>query len=187
MKKLSFNQPAKDLAKDLLGKVICYDGKQYMITITEAYPFNDDDNYVNRYGAGSKGHDLLVGNDRLGTCFVYAGMLHFVALGGEYKNEYRYGNVIIRGGIEVDKKGKILKGKDRKLYFKSGRPYKLCSNVLSMPKDYNEQATSIINNEKTYDIDLKNDIEIERSIGLDSEEKLKYSVTKCAIERLIGD
>ena len=34
-----FERGADEVAKDLLGKVICHNGKIYIITVTEAYPW----------------------------------------------------------------------------------------------------------------------------------------------------
>ena len=59
------NDPSVSLANELLGKVISYDGNNYMITVTEAYPYNDTNGYIQRQKktvklivSVSSGHEL---------------------------------------------------------------------------------------------------------------------------------
>jgi len=140
MEKIDYNQRAEILAKELLGKKLCYGGKEYMITVTEAYPFDEKDgkgnikpiSYVNRSNE-HKGHDELNGHEKIGNCFVFAGMLHIACKGGNsllWKNEYSCDNVLIRGGILIEN-GKTVK-ENRRLNYKIGSPYTLCRNKLEI-------------------------------------------------------
>lgn len=141
---MNYNQRATKVAKELLGRCIRYGEKTYMITVTEAYPYDESENgkvkplsYVNRYRKGSKGHDALVGTDKIGTCFVYGGMLHIACAGGVAgdENEYRCDNVLIRGAIRVE--SGALQEEDAQMNYKTGKPYKLCRNrdMLGIPSN----------------------------------------------------
>ena len=137
MKKIDFNKPAKELAKDLLGKVICYNSKKYMITIAEAYPDDDSFSYIFRQtnrkkiNKKSKSYIILANKDNVGKCFIYGGMLHFVCAGKVNKDGiYCCGNVLIRGAVRID--GKKLCKEDPKMEFGDGKPYTLCHNKLEL-------------------------------------------------------
>ena len=132
MERINYNQRAQILAPQLIGKVIEYNGVKYMITVTEAYPYNDDNSYVKRSEKG-KGHDLLTGEDKIGNLFVYAGMLHIACDGGNgnWENEYSCDNVLIRGAIKVVD-GIFDCDTDKKLYYKQGKPYTLCKTKLGI-------------------------------------------------------
>ena len=187
LKKEFFGNDAVTLAQNLLGKVICYNNGtktvKYMITVTEAYPYYDNDSYVNRYHEGSKGHDALVGN-KTGNILIYSGMFHVV---GSCENEdpYRCDNILIRGGIEIDKDGNLSKGKDKNLFFEKGKPYKLCRTMLGIPDEYCERAENVLKDYKT----ISNvNIESKIRIGLkNSTDCLRYSIKKEYLEELIGD
>ncbi|MDO4847206.1 MAG: DNA-3-methyladenine glycosylase [Clostridiaceae bacterium] len=179
MKKIDFNKPAKELAKDLIGKVICYNGKKYMITVTEAYPFDEgkdakgkEISYVNKYKKGSKGHDALVGEDKIGDGFVYAGMLHIACKGGyrDGETEYKCDNVLIRGGVCVDDNNE-LQIVDNRLSFENGKPYKLCCTLLKIPKDFCDIAESIIKDFQSFD---KKYINQTKRINVDSNNEYRY-------------
>ncbi len=139
--KIDYNKRAVTLAKELLGKIIVHNDKKYMITVTEAYPFDEENNgeikkisYVNKYRSG-KGHDALIGEDKIGTCFVFARMLHIACKGGISKNggtEYKCDNVLIRGAINVDDSNKF-NVEDEYLNYMIGKPYVLCSKLELLP------------------------------------------------------
>ena len=104
-----FECSAEDLAQRLLGKVLCYknsNGKtvKYMITVTEAYPANDKNSYINRkHEPFGKSCLICDNNNKSGDCFTTPNGIHI--LGGEstsLNNERAYDHVLIRGGIKVD-------------------------------------------------------------------------------------
>jgi 3-methyladenine DNA glycosylase Mpg len=176
MRKINYKQNAECLAKDLLGKAICYEGKKYMITVTEAYPYDEEpDNngnaisYVNRPEKG-KGYNALIGDGNVGYCFSYAGMLHIACGGGKHEGEslYRCGNVLIRGGILIENDKYQKDNKD--LNYKKGQPYKLCKTLLNIDKDFNEKADEIIKDYKSFPDKIKND----KRIGLNSDNPYRY-------------
>ena len=169
-----FERGADEVAKDLLGKVICHNGKKYMITVTEAYPYNEkpDKNgneisYVNRHEKG-KGYNALIGDGNVGNCFSYAGMLHVVCGGGIREGEYRCGNILIRGGILIENDEYQKDKKD--LNYKKGQPYKLCKTLLDIDKDFNKKADNIIKGYKSFPDKIKND----KRIGLNSDNPYRY-------------
>ena len=172
-----FKCSAEELAQNLLGKVICYSGIRYMITVTEAYPYNEQpDNkgkqisYVNRSQKG-KGHDVLTDCDKIGNCFVYGGMLHIACKGGEncWKGEYSCGNVLIRGGILVNDSGYCKE--DIKLNYETGKPYTLCRTKMQIPKDFNDKADRII-----FDFKSFNDTSVQQKerINIASDKKYRF-------------
>lgn len=141
---INYEQGAAELAEALLGKTLSYNGIAYMITVTEAYPYDGASSYVKAYGyeSESKGRKALVGKDKIGDCFIYGGMLHVACGGGHDVEEkkrsgvtvYKCGNVLIRGGIRI--KGDKLEEEDRELNYKDGKPYTLCRNKFKIPPDY---------------------------------------------------
>ena len=160
MGKINYKQDAIGLAKDLLGRVICYkedngkEYKKYMITVTEAYPYKEekDENgneisYVNRYKSGAA-HDVLTNENEIGTWFTWSDMLHVACGGGETKEgEYRCGNVLIRGGILI--KNDICQPEKKELNYKDGQPTILCKEKLKMLTGKKWSADKIIKDDES--------------------------------------
>ena len=198
---IDYNKRAVDLAKELLGKIIEYNNIRYMITVTEAYPYDETDNktgkiksisYVNRSSNG-KGHDELTGEDKIGNCFIYGHMIHIACKGGPSKlwgNEYSCDNVLIRGAIEVDGKS-INNGNDRlnRLNYKIGSPYTLGSTIFKIPKD--QPALSLVDNKqiiKVYDFKSfdEKDSDVETRYNLTDDEKYRYFLIKDVLKEIIN-
>ena len=174
MRKINYKQDAISLAKDLLGKVICYNGKEYMITVTEAYPYDEgpdkdgkEISYVNRDERGD-GYRALVGKDKIGTCFSFSGMLHVACKGGMREGEYRCGNVLIRGGILIE--NNEYQPHKTELNYKEGCPYILCKELLKIPNDFNENSDNVIKEYKSFSDDIKDD----KRVRLNSDKHYRF-------------
>ena len=192
MKTIDYNKRAEDLAKELLGKTIINNkhNYKYMITVTEAYPFDETEaiSYVNKYKSG-KGHDALIGEDKIGTCFIYGGMLHIVCKGGMKKREdgteeYRCDNILIRGAIKVD--NDKLKPECDTLNFVTGKPFVLCSKKLGVPsnqptinlRDGNSSSGLIIADYKSY---ADENIKLCKRVNIKNDSKLRFYIDKDCI------
>lgn len=194
METIDYNKRAEYLAKELLGKTIIYkkdnDELKYMITVTEAYPFDETEaiSYVNKYKSG-KGHDALIGEDKIGTCFVYGGMLHIVCKGGMKKledgtEEYRCDNILIRGAIKVDN-NEFTKECDA-LNFVVGRPFVLCRKKLDIPSNQSTINQSNGNSSSSVTIaDYKNyadeNIKLCKRVNIKNDSKLRFYIDKDCI------
>ena len=192
---IDYNKRAEHLAKELLGKTIIYKNKysdelKYMITVTEAYPFDETEaiSYVNKYKSG-KGHDALIGEDKIGTCFVYGGMLHIVCKGGMKKRddgteEYRCDNILIRGAIKID--NDKLKPECDTLNFVTGRPYVLCHDILKVTlnqfkinqSDGNSSSGVTIDDYKSY---ADKNIKSCKRVNINNDSKLRFYIDKDCI------
>lgn len=191
METIDYNKRAEDLAKQLLGKAIIYNEHKYMITVTEAYPFDETEeiSYVNKYKSG-KGHDALIGEDKIGTCFVYGGMLHIVCKGGMKKREdgteeYRCDNILIRGAIKVEK-DKVTPPECEVLNFVTGKPHVLCHDILKIPsnqptmnlRDGNNSSDVIIADYKSY---ADENIKSCKRVNINNDSKLRFYIDKDCI------
>ena len=195
METIDYNKRAEDLAKELLGKTIIYKNKdkqelKYMITVTEAYPFDETEaiSYVNKYKSG-KGHDALIGEDKIGTCFVYGGMLHIVCKGGMKKREdgteeYRCDNILIRGAIKVDN-NEFTKECDA-LNFVVGRPFVLCRKKLGIPP--NQPSINLCGGNSSSDVIISDDkshadenIKSCKRVNIKNDSKLRFYIDKDCI------
>ncbi len=138
--------PSVILARDLLGKVICYKKSEnepeikYMITVTEAYPYDDKNSYIYReihkekINKNGKAFNILSQEKNVGKWFLYGGMLHIISDGSKCNDIngntiFCCGNVLIRGGIRVVKND--LKYEDKRLEYEFGKPYSLCRYKLN--------------------------------------------------------
>lgn len=192
MKTIDYNKRAEYLAKELLGKTINCNGHKYMITVTEAYPFDEkceegrEISYVNR-SKRSKGHDVLTGKDKIGTCFVYGGMLHIVCKGGmsqKWENEYSCDNILIRGAIKVEKDRVIQECET--LNFVTGNPYVLCHDKLGIVSnqlpinlcDGNVFSDVIIADYKSY---ADENIKSCKRVNINNDSKLRFYIDKDCI------
>ncbi len=191
MKMIDYNKRAEFLAKELLGKIISYKRHKYMITVTEDYPFDETEaiSYVNKYKSG-KGHDALIGEDKIGTCFIYGGMLHIVCKGGMKKREdgteeYRCDNILIRGAIKVEE-DKVIPHECEVLNFVTGKPFVLCHDILGIPANQppinlcegNCSSDVIIADYKSY-ADEK--IKSCKRVNINNESKLRFYIDKNCI------
>lgn len=93
-----FKKDAETVAKELIGKVITYNGKAAMITETEAYGTTDPFCYGVRYGKTEKNK---VSFEKGGHIFVYAGM--FMITTGNCDNDPQ--NVLIRKADNISCNG----------------------------------------------------------------------------------
>ena len=193
MSGINYNQRAVALAKELIGKVIVYKDKRYMISVTEAYPFDEEKDkngeeisYVNRSHTG-KGYAFLTGKDKIGTCFIYAGMLHIACAGGNSKrweDEYSCDNILIRGAIRVT--GEDVFDADKQMGFNEGQPYKLCHDKLGIPSDHapfalktEESALKIV---AFRDFKMKDHFDQGKRKNVKSENPYRFYLKKEAIE-----
>ena len=180
---INYNKRAEVLAKELLGKLVIYNNQKYMITVTEAYLFDEEISYINRYSHG-KGHDALLGKDKIGICFVYADMLHIACRGGfskKRRNEYCCDNVLIRGAIKID--NDYFMEEDRNLNYKIGRPWVLCKKKLKL---FSNQKIDMKNNNEILQIcDYKtyNDIERDSRINVNDTSAYRFYIRKSAISQ----
>ena len=132
MMRIDYNQRAECLAKDLLGKVICYKKSEtetvrYMITVTEAYPADDPYSYVNREKS-SFGHNCLLKEEKnAGDCFVNYNGIHI--LGRRDNDSRKFDHVLIRGAIKVTDDNRLKVDKNTKLNFVYGAPCVLCDRL----------------------------------------------------------
>lgn len=193
MKTIDYNKRAEDLAKELLGKTIINNkhNYKYMITVTEAYPFDETEaiSYVNKYKSG-KGHDALIGEDKIGTCFVYGGMLHIVCKGGMKKREdgteeYRCDNILIRGAIKVEE-DKVRPPECEALNFVTGRPFVLCRKKLAIPS--NQPTMNLCDGDNSSDVTIADyksyaDEKIKscKRVNINNESKLRFYIDKNCI------
>ena len=125
------------LAKNLLGNVLEHNGKQYMITVTEAYPYNDTNGYIQRQKKtkSGKAYKILSDERNIGKPFLYGGMIHYACEGAYENGLYLCGNVLIRGAVQINKNDIFLE--DAELNFISGKP-----TVLAERLDVDNESVS---------------------------------------------
>lgn len=182
------NQDAKDLAKNLLGKIIRCEEGDYLITVTEAYPANDSYSYIYRathhekddteknedeINKNSKSYKVLTDGNMVGKFFLFGGMLHLAGKENKGKDgtaQIQLDNVLIRGAVKISGNKLIIDENNISMNFGKGKPTALV-NTLKI-NDNNLSSLSI------YDSSLSfMSKECER-IGLQNEEnpeaKAKY-------------
>ena len=98
-----FTAQAEDLAQQLLGKILCHKTPnaehtiRFRITVTEAYPSDDEVSYSKKYTEG-KAVDFLT--DNIGLCCIFGGMI-LISCGEKNSNNRCHDNVLIRGGYNI--------------------------------------------------------------------------------------
>ncbi len=140
------DKDAKALARDLLGRIISYDGKHYLITVTEAYPAQDSYSYIYRathnedgtkksekvIKKNSKTYKILTDKNMVGKFFLYGGMLHLAGKVNKKKDEnprIELDNVLIRGAIKIEDNKLIIDENNVNMNFGQGRPTTLVETL----------------------------------------------------------
>lgn len=131
------DKDAKALARDLLGRIISYDGKHYLITVTEAYPAKDSYSYIYRathnedgtkksekeIKKDGKAYKILTDKNMVGKFFLYGGMLHLAGKVNKDENaRIELDNVLIRGAIKIEDNKLIIDENNVNMNFGQGRP-----------------------------------------------------------------
>jgi 3-methyladenine DNA glycosylase Mpg len=179
-----FEKDAIQLAQDLLGKVICYDKEgneiRYMITVTEAYPYDDYYSYVNREQSGFSHDCLLKEENESGDCFINYNGIHI--LGSLGNDSRRFNHILIRGGIKIEKSDNQneyykLNFEHAEMNLKYGRP------TILMEKLFDDKLEKV-KNRKYYLLDKSQtniwledykrvEFEAKKRIGLTNPDKLE--------------
>lgn len=179
------NKDAKTIARDLLGKIISFAGKNYLITVTEAYPADDYYSYIyrathnedgtkkseNEINKNGKAYKILTDENMVGEFFLYGGMLHLACKANKVESEnarIELDNVLIRGAIKIEDNKLIIDENNVNMNFGKGKPTDL---VKTLKIDDNNISTLRI-----YDSSLSfTSKECER-IGLKGEDKTDAKV-----------
>jgi 3-methyladenine DNA glycosylase Mpg len=171
---MEYKERARMFAKDLLGSIICYKGKEYLITVVEIYPYDEeaddtgkDISYVNRGGNGN-GKRILTGKDKQGKVFTYSAMFHVVGECETNDNTGRCDNALIRGAIKIENGKPVYE--DVEMSFNKGKPDKLCRAILNKQsgiifKVYGERDEVQIKKSRNYRITDENIVKADR-IGI---------------------
>jgi DNA-3-methyladenine glycosylase len=102
VKRSFYTKGALELAPQLLGKIICHklpdeeNPLKFRITVTEAYPSNDDEASYANFESG-KAVEFL--RQDAGSCCIYAGMI--LVSCGDTNDKSCHDNVLIRGGYNL--------------------------------------------------------------------------------------
>lgn len=148
------DKDAKTIARDLLGKIISFVGKNYLITVTEAYPADDYYSYIyrathnedgtkkseNEINKNGKAYKILTDENMVGEFFLYGGMLHLAGKENNGKDEnarIELDNVLIRGAVKVEDNTLIIDD-NINMNFGEGRPTDL---VKTLKIDDNNLST----------------------------------------------
>lgn len=140
------DKDAKALARDLIGRILSYDGKHYLITVTEAYPAKDSYSYIYRathnedgtkksekeIKKDSKAYKILTDKNMVGNFFLYGGMLHLAGKVNKEKDEnarIELDNVLIRGAIKIEDNKLIIDENNVNMNFGQGRPTTLVKTL----------------------------------------------------------
>lgn len=158
------NKDAKTIARDLLGKIISFAGKNYLITVTEAYPAKDSYSYIyrathnedgtekseNEINKNGKAYKILTDENMVGEFFLYGGMLHLAGKVNKEKDEnerIELDNVLIRGDVEIEDDKLIINENNINMNFGKGKPtdlvktLKIDDNNLSTLRIYNSSLS----------------------------------------------
>lgn len=145
------NKDAKTIARDLLGKIISFAGKNYLITVTEAYPADDYYSYIyrathnedgtkkseNEINKNGKAYKILTDENMVGEFFLYGGMLHLAGKANKVEARIELDNVLIRGAVKVEDNTLIIDD-NINMNFGEGRPTDL---VKTLKIDDNNLST----------------------------------------------
>lgn len=148
------DKDAKTIARDLLGKIISFAGKNYLITVTEAYPADDYYSYIyrathnedgtkkseNEINKNGKAYKILTDENMVGEFFLYGGMLHLAGKENNGKDEnarIELDNVLIRGAVKVEDNTLIIDD-NINMSFGKGKPTDL---VKTLKIDENNLST----------------------------------------------
>lgn len=144
------DKDAKTLAHDLLGKIISFAGKNYLITVTEAYPADDYYSYIyratheddtkkseNEINKNGKAYKILTDENMVGEFFLYGGMLHLAGKANKVEARIELDNVLIRGAVKVEDNTLIIDD-NINMNFGEGRPTDL---VKTLKIDDNNLST----------------------------------------------
>lgn len=174
------------LAKELIGQKIDVNGNAFVITVTEAYPYNEelDENncpisYVNRYKTGISREILTNKNNGENHLpFVWGDMLHIACKGGlvETENgreEYHCGNVLIRGAISIDEKNNKMIIEKPLMSFLDGQPI-IISGKMNVSEPENIVISSYLKLEE-------GDVEEETRVNLPSNNKYRFYLKRIKV------
>lgn len=163
-KDLVGDKNAQTIARDLLGKIISFAGKNYLITVTEAYPAKDSYSYIyrathnedgtekseNEINKNGKAYKILTDENMVGEFFLYGGMLHLAGKVNKEKDEnerIELDNVLIRGAVEIEDDKLIINENNINMNFGKGKPtdlvktLKIDDNNLSTLRIYNSSLS----------------------------------------------
>ncbi len=148
------DKDAKTIARDLLGKIISFAGKNYLITVTEAYPADDYYSYIyrathedgtkkseNEINKNGKAYKILTDENMVGEFFLYGGMLHLACKANKVESEnarIELDNVLIRGAIKIEDNKLIIDENNVNMNFGKGKPTDL---VKTLKIDDNNLST----------------------------------------------
>ena len=150
-KDLVGDENAQTIARDLLGKIISFAGKNYLITVTEAYPADDYYSYIyrathnedgtkkseNEINKNGKAYKILTDENMVGEFFLYGGMLHLAGKANKVEARIELDNVLIRGAVKVEDNTLIIDD-NINMNFGEGRPTDL---VKTLKIDDNNLST----------------------------------------------
>lgn len=173
------NKDAKTIARDLLGKIISFSGKNYLITVTEAYPADDSYSYIyrathedgtkkseNEINKNGKAYKILTDENMVGEFFLYGGMLHLAGKENDENTRIELDNVLIRGAVEIEDDKLIIDENNINMNFGKGKPTDL---VKTLKFDENNLSTLRI-----YDSSLLFTSDECERIGLNEKDKKEY-------------
>lgn len=140
------DKDAKTIARDLLGKIISFAGKNYLITVTEAYPADDYYSYIyrathnedgtkkseNEINKNGKAYKILTDENMVGEFFLYGGMLHLACKANKVESEnarIELDNVLIRGAIKIEDNKLIIDENNVNMNFGKGKPTDLAKTL----------------------------------------------------------
>lgn len=145
------DKDAKTIARDLLGKIISFAGKNYLITVTEAYPADDYCSYIyratheddtkkseNEINKNGKAYKILTDENMVGKFFLYGGMLHLACKANKVEARIELDNVLIRGAVEIEDDKLIINENNINMNFGKGKPTDL---VKTLKIDDNNLST----------------------------------------------
>lgn len=141
-KDLVEDKDAKTIARDLLGRIISFAGKNYLITVTEAYPADDYYSYIyrathnedgtkkseNEIDKNGKAYKILTDENMVGEFFLYGGMLHLACKANKAEARIELDNVLIRGAVKVEDNTLIIDD-NINMNFGEGRPTTLAKTL----------------------------------------------------------
>ena len=173
-KDLVEDKDAKTIARDLLGKIISFAGKNYLITVTEAYPADDYYSYIyrathnedgtkkseNEINKNGKAYKILTDENMVGEFFLYGGMLHLAGKANKVEARIELDNVLIRGAVKVEDNTLIIDD-NINMNFGKGKPtdlvktLKIDDNNLSTLRIYDSSLS--FTSEECERIGLKDD------------------------------
>lgn len=194
-----FDKSADKVAPELLGKIMHCAGGDYLITVTEAYPAEDFYSYIyrathnkdytekseNEIDKNGKAYKILTDEKRVGTFFLYGGMLHLACKANKAEGEnarIELDNVLIRGAIKVENNTLIIDD-NININFVEGRPTTLVKTL----KINNENLPTLgdINIPLTFDTDNGKRIglkgEGKGKANTDAEAKHRFFINKIKI------